>query len=122
MNQPPSIPTVNPVDADQQRHDPERPALVLDVREPNEFAEMRVEGSLLIPMSELTGRLEEIPRDRPLLVLCLVGGRSARVTAFLRQQGWEDVANVAGGLEAWQQLGLPVKRGPVEPGEGELPG
>lgn len=122
MNQPPSIPTVNPVDADQQRRDPDRPALVLDVREPNEFAEMRVEGSLLIPMSELTGRLEEIPRDRPLLVLCLVGGRSARVTAFLRQQGWEDVANVAGGLEAWQQLGLPVKRGPVEPGEGELPG
>ena len=119
MNPPDPIPALDPLYADIRRRDPARPALVLDVREPHEFAEVRVEGSLLVPMSQLGARLEEIPRDRPLLVMCAVGGRSARVTGFLRQQGWEDVGNVAGGIEAWQRAGLPVRRGTPEPGEGE---
>jgi rhodanese-related sulfurtransferase len=93
--------------------------LVLDVREPHEFADVRVEGSLLVPMSQLNTRLDDIPRDRPILVMCQVGGRSARVTGFLRQQGFEDVGNVAGGIDAWQRAGLPVRRGTPEPGEGE---
>jgi rhodanese-related sulfurtransferase len=119
VNPPDPIPALDPLYADIRRRDPIRPALVLDVREPHEFADVRVEGSLLVPMSQLSGRLEEIPRDRPLLVLCQVGGRSARVTGFLRQQGWEDVGNVAGGIDAWQRAGLPVRRGTPDPGEGE---
>lgn len=122
MNPPDPIPALDPLYADIRRRDPVHPALVLDVREPHEFADVRVEGSLLVPMSQLNGRLDEIPRDRPLLVLCQVGGRSARVTGFLRQQGWEDVGNVAGGIDAWQRAGLPVRRGTPEPGEGQAGG
>ena len=121
VNPPDPIPAVDPLYADLRRRDPVRPALVLDVREPHEFSEVRVEGSLLVPMSQLNTRLDEIPRDRPLLVMCQVGGRSARVTGFLRQQGYEDVGNVAGGIDAWQRMGLPVRQGPPAPGEGELP-
>ena len=119
MNPPDPIPALDPLYADIRRRDPVRPALILDVREPHEFAAMRVDGSLLVPMSQLNARLDEIPRDRPLLVLCQVGGRSSRVTGFLRQQGWEDVGNVAGGIDAWQRAGLPVRRGTPEPGEGQ---
>jgi rhodanese-related sulfurtransferase len=122
VNQPDPIPALDPLYADIRRRDPVRPALVVDVREPGEFAEVRVEGSLLVPMSQLRTRIGDIPRDRPLLVLCHVGGRSARVTGILRQQGWEDVGNVAGGIDAWQRAGLPVRRGTPEPGEGELAG
>ena len=122
MNPPDPIPAVDPLYADIRRRDPVRPALVVDVREPHEFSEVRVEGSLLVPMSQLNTRLDEIPRDRPLLVMCQVGGRSASVTGLLRQQGYEDVANVAGGIDAWQRMGLPVRQGPPAPGEGELPG
>ncbi len=122
MNPPDPIPAVDPLYADLRRRDPVRPALVLDVREPHEFSEMRLEGSFLLPMSQLNTRLDEIPRDRPILVMCQVGGRSARVTGFLRQQGFEDVGNIAGGIDAWQRMGLPVRQGPPAPGEGELPG
>ena len=122
MNRPAGIPAVDPLYADLRRRDPVRPALVVDVREPHEFAAARIEGSLLVPMSQIGQRLDDIPRDRPLLVLCQVGGRSARVTGFLRQQGFEDVGNVAGGIDAWQRMGLPVRHGPVEPGEGEPAG
>jgi len=122
VNPPDPIPAVDPLYADLRRRDPVRPALVVDVREPHEFAAARIEGSLLVPMSQIGQRLDDIPRDRPLLVLCQVGGRSARVTGFLRQQGFEDVGNVAGGIDAWQRMGLPVRRGPVEPGEGEPAG
>ena len=121
MNPPDPIPAVDPLYADIRRRDSVRPALVLDVREPHEFSEMRLEGSFLLPMSQLSTRLDEIPRDRPILVMCQVGGRSARVTGLLRQQGFEDVGNIAGGIDAWQRMGLPVRQGPPAPGEGELP-
>ncbi len=102
------------------REDPARP-LLLDVREPNEFAEVRAPGAVLLPTSAFAARLDELPPDRPLLVICRVGGRSAAVTGFLARTGRADVVNVAGGMDAWQRAGLPVRRGPVEPGEGDLP-
>jgi rhodanese-related sulfurtransferase len=121
MSQPQGIPAVDPIYADIRRRDPERPALILDVREADEFAAVRVEGAALVPMSQLTLRLEEIPRDRPILVLCAAGQRSASVTAHLLGHGWTDVGNIAGGITAWERMGLPVRRGPVEPGEGGVP-
>ena len=92
--------------------------LLLDVREPNELVEARVEGAAHYPMSTFAERYTELPRDRPLLVMCATGGRSAAVTAFLQRSGWTDVHNVEGGISAWQRAGLPVKRGRLEPGEG----
>jgi rhodanese-related sulfurtransferase len=120
MTQSSPLPTVDVGEAERRlREDPAHPVL-LDVREPNEFAEVRAPGALLIPTSAFTARLAELPDDRPLLVICQTGGRSAAVTGFLARSGRDDVANVAGGMEAWEQAGLPVRRGPLEPGEGEL--
>ncbi|MBL9215086.1 MAG: hypothetical protein JNG83_06385 [Opitutaceae bacterium] len=76
-------------------------ALLLDVREPFELAAARIEGALHIPMREIPARLPELPSDRPILVLCHHGGRSHRVTQFLRAQGFSQARNIAGGIEAW---------------------
>jgi rhodanese-related sulfurtransferase len=121
MSQPQGIPAVDPLYADIRRRDPDRPALIIDVREVNEFTAVRIEGAALVPMSQVAVRLDEIPRDRPLLVLCAAGQRSASVTAHLLQHGWTDVGNVAGGITAWERMGLPVRRGTPEPGEGAIP-
>jgi rhodanese-related sulfurtransferase len=119
MNRPQAVPAVDPLYADIRRRDPVRPAVLLDIRERDEFASVRVDGALFIPMSELGQRLGEVPRDRPLLVLCASGARSAAITGQLLDGGWTDVGNVAGGITTWERLGLPVRRGPVQPGEGE---
>jgi rhodanese-related sulfurtransferase len=74
---------------------------VLDVREPAEIAVARLDGSLDIPMRSVPDRLQEIPRDRPVVVICHHGARSRRVTDWLRRQGWGNVSNLAGGIDAW---------------------
>lgn len=89
---------------------PDAPVIV-DVREDDEFAAVRVEGVTHLPMSGFTARAGELPKDRPLLILCASGARSAAVTGFLLRGGWTDVANVDGGINAWQRAGLPVVRG-----------
>jgi rhodanese-related sulfurtransferase len=122
MKQPQAVPQLDPLYADIRRRDVVRPAILLDVRERDEFAAMRVEGSLFIPMSLLGARVDEVPRDRPVMVICASGSRSASATGFLLGHGYDDVGTVAGGIDYWQRLGLPIKRGPVEPGEGQLPG
>ncbi len=122
MRNPAAVPALDPLYADIRRRDPDRPAVLLDIRERNEFLSVRVEGSLFIPMSQLGARLHEIPKDRPVMVICATGNRSMQVTGYLLGSGWIDVGNVAGGIDGWMRLGLPVRRGPVEPGEGELPG
>jgi rhodanese-related sulfurtransferase len=76
-------------------------AVLLDVREPGELAIAQVEPSLHIPMPEIPSRLSEVPTDRHVLVLCHHGGRSGRVTQFLRASGLDNVTNVAGGIDAW---------------------
>ena len=120
MNASPALPSVDVAEADRRlREDPAKPVL-LDVREQNEFVEVRAPGAFLVPTSSLAARVDELPDDRPLLVVCRTGVRSAAVTGFLARSGRSDVFNVTGGMEAWEQAGLPIRRGPVEPGEGEL--
>ena len=121
MNSSPGLQSVDVAEADRRlREDPARPVL-LDVREQNEFVEVRAPGALLLPTSSLAARIGEIPTDRPLLVVCRTGVRSAAVTGYLARTGRSDVFNVTGGMEAWERAGLPVRHGPVDPGEGELP-
>ena len=121
MSLPPPLPTIDVVEAERRlREDPGGPIL-LDVREASEFLEVRAPGAVLVPTSMFMTRVDELPRDRPLLVVCHVGGRSAAVAGFLVRSGRTDVVNVAGGMEAWERAGLPVRRGPLDPGEGELP-
>ncbi len=121
MTMPNALPTINVDEAERRlREDPARPIL-LDVREPNEFADVRAPGAMLLPTSTFAERVNELPADRPLLVICRSGGRSAAVTGFLARNGRTDVVNVAGGMEAWEGAGKPIRRGQVEPGEGDLP-
>ena len=76
---------------------------VLDVREPVEWQYGHIEGSIHIPLGELTGRLDEVP-DGQTLVVCKVGGRSAQAVMWLAQQG-RDVVNLDGGLLDWAAAG-----------------
>ena len=117
--QPSGIPTVDPVEAERRlREDPAGPIL-LDVREINEFEEVRAPGAVLIPTSTFMTKVESLPTERPLMVVCHMGGRSAAVAGFLIRSGRNDVVNVAGGMEAWERAGLPVRRGRVDRGCGE---
>jgi rhodanese-related sulfurtransferase len=76
-------------------------ALLLDVREAAEVATCAISGSQHIPMGQIPGALADLPKDRLILVQCHHGGRSLRVTQFLRANGFSQVSNVAGGIEAW---------------------
>jgi rhodanese-related sulfurtransferase len=95
--------------------------LIVDVREPHEFVSLRAPGAVSMPLAELVARHVDLPRDRQVLLVCRSGSRSLRATMFLMQQGFGSVANVDGGMIAWKNAGLPVKSGPREAGEGDLP-
>jgi rhodanese-related sulfurtransferase len=93
---------------------------LIDVRETNEFVELRVDGAALVQLGTLEARFTELPQDSPLLMMCRSGGRSGRATAFLMQQGFADVRNVDGGMIAWKDAGLPTRNGVLSDGEGDL--
>ncbi len=85
--------------ADWEQWVVENEGILLDIREPNEWKLGTLPGALLIPMSELQNRLEEIPKDRPILCICRSGARSQQVAAFLEFNGY-DSANMVGGMKA----------------------
>jgi hydroxyacylglutathione hydrolase len=91
----------------QEAHALRATAFVLDVRGASEHAAASVEGALNIPYTRLARRLKDLPRDRPVLVHCALGGRSAAATALLAREGF-DAINVAGGFEAWRKAGVPT--------------
>ena len=64
----------------------------------------------------------ELPKDRPLLMLCAAGSRSTSATMYLLQAGWIDVRNITGGMIGWRYAGLPIETGTPLPGEGDLGG
>lgn len=76
-------------------------ALLIDVREPDEVAACGIAGSRHIPLRRIPESLDDLPRDRRLLVHCHHGGRSRRATRFLRANGFARASNVAGGIDAW---------------------
>lgn len=80
------------------------PPLLLDVREPIEHQMSQIEGSTLMPMGEVPSRAHaELDPDAPIVVLCHHGARSLSVTMWLRNQGFENVQSLAGGIEAWSR-------------------
>jgi rhodanese-related sulfurtransferase len=122
MNAGPPIPAIDVAEAERRlREDPDRPLLV-DVREESEFVDVRAPGAVLLPMSMFAARAGELPQDRPLMIVCHLGGRSSAAAGFLIRSGRSDVFNVTGGMDAWERGGLPVRRGTPDPGEGDLPG
>ena len=102
--------------------DPATRPLLVDVRERDEFTRERVAGAVLLPISQFVARHAELPKDRPLLMLCQAGSRSASATMYLIQSGWPDVRNVTGGMVGWRYAGLPIVTGAPAPGEGDLAG
>lgn len=85
-------------------------ALVLDVREDKEYAAGHIPKAKHIPLGQLAGRLQEIEKfkDKPILVTCRSGHRSARACGMLKKAGFETVYNQAGGILAWERANLPV--------------
>ena len=74
---------------------------LLDVREIQEVDTAAIDGSLHIAMGELLARLDELPRDQPLVVMCHVGGRSSQVVQWMHANGFENALNLTGGIAAW---------------------
>ena len=99
--------------ADAAAHGAAGSALLLDVREDDEWAAGHAEGMLHLPMSRLS--LSDIPLDRPIIVVCRSGNRSDHVAELLVDVG-TDASNMAGGMHAWVEAGLPIVRDDGSPG------
>jgi rhodanese-related sulfurtransferase len=86
-------------------------SLILDVRQPDEWATGHIEGATLIPLGELQARSGELPRDRSIVVVCRSGNRSAQGRDILLAAGFTQVTSLAGGMTDWIAAGLPVVTG-----------
>ncbi|MBI5667863.1 MAG: rhodanese-like domain-containing protein [Chloroflexi bacterium] len=86
-------------------------AFILDVRQPEEWTEFHVPDSTLIPLGELSARVNEVPRDRQVVVVCRSGNRSQQGRDILRQAGFTQVTSMSGGLREWQAQGYPTVTG-----------
>jgi len=104
-----SVPGID-VSQVRQRLEAEPVPFLLDVREPWEYQEGHVPGAQLIPLGELEQRVNEVPRDRPILAICHSGQRSLAAAAYLQQLGYTSVTNVDGGTAAWIERGFPVDK------------
>jgi rhodanese-related sulfurtransferase len=93
---------IAPKDVAAWRADPARQAPVLvDVREPWEHERCAIGGSLLLPLSQMSARLAELPADRDLVIVCHHGGRSLQAAMWLARNGHANVHNLRGGVDAW---------------------
>lgn len=82
--------------------------LFVDVREAHEWARGHLPGARHLPLSRLEHDLKVLPKEKPVVVYCLSGARSARAASILRNHGIADVKNLQGGIAAWQRHGHPV--------------
>ena len=89
----------------------QRGALLVDVREPDEWQAEHAIGAQHLPLGSLPRHIEALPRDRDLLLICRSGNRSGRAVALLSQHGFGRAFNVTGGMQAWARAGLPVAAG-----------
>lgn len=93
---------ISPIELADWLKDASRPApVLLDVREPWEFALCNIAGSQTIPMGAIPARCQELDPEREIVVICHHGGRSAQVAMFLERQGFPKVINLAGGVSEW---------------------
>ena len=98
------------VDVTQAQNMSTQGALLLDVREAGEYAEVHAPNATLIPLGQLGSRLQEIAayKDKPIAVICHSGRRSAKAVQLLKEAGYSQVSNVNGGMTAWESTGLKV--------------
>ena len=86
-------------------------AFILDVREPSEWNEAHIAGATLIPLGELGSRVNELPKDKEIVVVCRSGNRSAQARDLLVNEGFTQVTSMAGGLNQWKAAGYPTISG-----------
>ena len=86
-------------------------AFILDVREPSEWTQFHIPGATLIPLGNLPKRLNEVPKDQEVVVVCRTGNRSAEGRDILLNAGYKKVTSMAGGVTQWQSQGLPIATG-----------
>lgn len=110
MTGPDDLPQVDPEEAIARVA---QGAVLLDVRELNEWDLGHAPDARLLPLSELQARVSELPIDQPVLIICHSGMRSMRATAFLRSEG-VDAINVIGGMVAWAQVGGAITPNPAD--------
>ena len=103
-----SVPNLSPTEANAHV---KAGALLLDVRELDEWQAGHVSGAMHLPLGELATRIAELPRDREIVVMCLSGGRSQVACGILERSGFASVANLSGGITAWVRDGFPTMRG-----------
>jgi rhodanese-related sulfurtransferase len=84
--------------------------VVIDVRENFEYADGHIPGATLIPLGQIPNRLDEIPTDKTVVAVCRSGNRSGQATDFLREQGFDNVHNMQGGMNAWGQAGYAIEK------------
>jgi hydroxyacylglutathione hydrolase len=84
---------------------------VVDVRGRSEWDAGHLPGAVHIPLATLANRLDELPRDTPVVMQCQSGGRSSIASALLQAHGFENVVNLRGGFRGWREAGLPVEAG-----------
>src|SRR5258706_14833858 len=126
MTMQPGVPSINPKDAapavdPAPAGDPATRPLIVDVREPDEFVQERIAGVVLLPISQFVARHQELPKDRPLLMLCAAGSRSTSATMYLLQAGWTDVRDIAGGTDGWGSCGAASRERTPVPRGGDRP-
>lgn len=102
----------------QQRLREGQSLTVLDVRTHREWNDGHIEGALFVHGGKLQEHLADIPRDRPIAVVCGSGYRASIAASFLQREGYRDVLNVYGGMAAWRSAGLPTTRDSIEPTQG----
>lgn len=84
--------------------------VILDVREDSEFNDGHIPGATLVPLGQIPNRLAEIPKDKTVIAVCRSGNRSNQAANFLRQQGFENVHNMTGGMNAWSKAGYQIEK------------
>ncbi len=85
---------------------------LLDVRESSEWNEAHIDGAVLIPLGELSARMNELPADQDILIICRSGNRSGQARDLLRAAGFSQTTSITGGINGWISAGLPVVSGP----------
>lgn len=107
LGKPPAA--LGPEEARAKLNQKDKP-FILDVRQPDEFQVSHIPGARLIPLNELPGRIDELPKQREIICVCRSGNRSASAVRQLSAAGLQAV-NLSGGMIAWTRAGYPVKKG-----------
>ncbi len=104
MQREPAVPAVGPEEAARRV---DEGAVLLDVREPDEWHAGHAPNAVHVPLAALAASIDQLDKEQPVVAVCRVGGRSERAAAVLLQRGY-DAVNLAGGMQAWNAAGMPV--------------